>query len=179
MSEPHSALNAMTEEAARAALSCCCGSTRWVLQMLRQRPFASTASMQQAAHDIWSTLERADYLEAFAHHPQIGADLDSLREKFGAPRAQSLSLASAEQSGVGSASEPVLLALQAENQAYLQRFGYIFIVCATGKTADEMLALLRARRHNDAQLELSLAATEQSKITALRLGKLSTTRLSP
>jgi 2-oxo-4-hydroxy-4-carboxy-5-ureidoimidazoline decarboxylase len=107
-------------------------------------------------------------IEALAHHPRIGADLDELRKKY----ASTADWASGEQAGAASASEATLRALQAGNIAYEARFGHLFVVCATGKSASEMLALLEARLHNDAQTELRIAAAEQAKITRIRLEKL-------
>jgi OHCU decarboxylase len=106
-------------------------------------------------------------LAAFAAHPRIG-DVDSLRTKF----AHTKTWASGEQAGVDAASEDTLIRLADGNDAYFDRFGYIFIVCATGKSADQMLALLEARLPNDAVTELPIAAAEQRKITQLRLQKL-------
>ena len=159
--------NDMPDAAARAALVQCCGSSRWVQAMLARRPFADTAAVFAAADEIDRTLTRTDWLEAFAAHPKIG-DLASLRTKF----ATTAHLTSHEQQGVQQAAEATLLGLAEGNAAYEDRFGHIFIVCATGKTADEMLAMLRARLPNDAETELRIAAGEQAKITRLRLEKL-------
>jgi 2-oxo-4-hydroxy-4-carboxy-5-ureidoimidazoline decarboxylase len=137
--------------------------------MLEHRPFASTPALLALADRVWSGLEREDFLEAFSHHPQIGADLAELQKKFASTSAWSAS----EQAGTGSAERATLEALRDENRAYLERFGYIFIVCATGKSAAEMLALLRARLPNDFATELKIAAAESAKITKLRLEKLS------
>ena len=136
--------------------------------MLARRPFADMETLRGAADEVWSQLSSADYLEAFAQHPQIGAELASLREKF----ASTSTWASGEQAGLRSADESTILALRDENLAYLRRFGHIFIVCASGKSAPEMLSLLRARLNNSAADELVIAAHEQSKITKLRLEKL-------
>lgn len=113
-------------------------------------------------------MQRADLLEAFSHHPQIGADLESLRKKFAATATWS----AGEQSAINTADEMTLLGLVEWNRDYLAKFGYIFIVCATGKSAAEMLALLRARLPNDLEAELNIAAAEQAKILHLRLDKL-------
>lgn len=135
------------------------------MRMLELRPFASTAALLHGAEREWRRLGRADYLEAFTHHPQIGEDLEALRSRF----AGALDVAAREQAGVANASEPLLLALRDNNRAYRERFGHIFIVCATGKTAAEMLALLRARLSAEPDAELATAAEEQAKITRLRL----------
>lgn len=168
MAEPHDFLNALSEDAAREALRACCGSKRWVEGMLAERPFASAEALFAAAEAVWGRLEREDFLEAFAHHPEIGADLDALRRKYGA----SLAYSEREQAGVAGADEATLLALRDANRAYRERFGYIFIVCATGKSARAMLELLQARLDNDPSRELAIAAAEQAKITRLRLEKL-------
>jgi 2-oxo-4-hydroxy-4-carboxy-5-ureidoimidazoline decarboxylase len=161
------ALNAMPPDAARAALLRCCGSRRWADAMTTRRPFASAEGAFDGADEIWTRLERADWLEAFAAHPRIG-ELDSLRKKF----ASAADWASGEQALVIGAEDYTLLGLASGNQDYEARFGHIFIVCATGKTAAEMLALLSARLGNDPETELRIAAAEQAKITRLRLEKL-------
>jgi 2-oxo-4-hydroxy-4-carboxy-5-ureidoimidazoline decarboxylase len=151
-------------EAAREVLERACGSSRWVERMLARRPFGSEAALLSAAREEWFGLSEADWLEAFSRHPKIG-DRASLAARVPATH----ELSAREQSAVAFASARVLDDLAAANQAYVDRFGFIFIVCATGKTAPEMLALLRARLPNDRATELRNAATEQAKITALRL----------
>lgn len=150
------------------ALQRCCGAKRWVEGMLARRPFDSLAAIHAAADEVWATMTRDDYLEAFAHHPRIGENLAELKQKFGS----TAHLASAEQAGAESANEETLLALRDGNAAYHARFGHSFIVCATGKSAPEMLALLQARLSNEPEAELAIAAAEQAKITHLRLEKL-------
>jgi 2-oxo-4-hydroxy-4-carboxy-5-ureidoimidazoline decarboxylase len=161
------ALNALPPADARAALLRCCGSRRWADALLARRPFASTADLLAAADEVWAGLDRADWLEAFAAHPRIG-DLDGLRKKFAATADWS----AGEQAGVAGAGEAVLRELAEGNRRYEERFGHIFIVCATGKTAAEMLRLLRERLPNAPAAELAVAAAEQAKITRLRLEKL-------
>jgi 2-oxo-4-hydroxy-4-carboxy-5-ureidoimidazoline decarboxylase len=151
-------------ETARDLLARCCGATRWVDAMLARRPFGSDERLLLAAREIWFALDEADWREAFAHHPKIG-DRQALRQRF-PPTA---TLSAREQSGVDGAKDDVLGALEAGNRAYEERFGYIFIVCATGKSADEMLARLEARLPNPPQTEIRVAAEEQARITALRL----------
>jgi 2-oxo-4-hydroxy-4-carboxy-5-ureidoimidazoline decarboxylase len=158
-------MNTMPQQAARQALSTCCGATRWVDAMLQQRPFASPAAMLDAAERIWSGLQARDYLEAFSHHPKIGADEAELARKFGGTAA----LSRAEQGSVAVAVPSTLQALRDSNIEYERRHGFIFIVCASGKSADEMLTLLSARLHNPTPVELQSAAAEQAKITKLRL----------
>lgn len=162
------AVDAMSELEARAALERCCGAARWVEAMLAQRPFGDDANLHAQAERVWATLDRADILEAFDHHPRIGADLDALRRKF----ASTAALALSEQAGAVHASEDQLERLRAGNLAYEARFGHIFIVCATGKTAAQMADLLDARLGNEPELELRIAAAEQAKITHLRLDSL-------
>ncbi len=116
--------------------------------------------MSTAGDAIWRSLAPADWLEAFAAHPKIGE------------RARSSSWSDREQSGMRSAAEDVRGRLASGNAEYESRFGYIFIVCATGKTAEEMVAALEARLANDPAAELGIAAEEQRKITGIRLAKL-------
>jgi 2-oxo-4-hydroxy-4-carboxy-5-ureidoimidazoline decarboxylase len=159
--------NALPDAAARDALSRCCGSRRWIEQVAARRPFAAFDDVLVAADEAFSTLEPGDWLEAFSHHPKIG-DLDTLRAKF----ASTADWASGEQAAVSMARETTLAALAEGNRAYEQKFGYIFIVFATGKSADEILDLLEQRLPHDPEEELPVAATEQMKITHLRLHKL-------
>jgi 2-oxo-4-hydroxy-4-carboxy-5-ureidoimidazoline decarboxylase len=162
-----SPINAWTEDEAIASFRRCCGSTRWSERMARLRPFDSEASLIEAAERVWWGLDLADWLEAFAAHPKIG-DRDAMRAKF-APTAD---WSAREQSGIDGASEGVLQELAEANVRYEERFGYLFIVCATGKTAEEMLALLKHRLPNDPDLEIKVAAAEQAMITRIRLEKL-------
>lgn len=133
------------------------------------RPFHSRDEVMKAADTIWKALEPSAWKDAFGHHPRIG-DLEALKEKF----ASTAPWAEAEQSGVFNASDDVLVKLAAGNKEYEERFGYTFIICATGKGADEMRSLLEQRLQNDAEHELTIAAEEQRKITRIRLEKLLT-----
>ncbi len=160
-------LNRLDRRAARAAIERCCGSKRWVKHMCEARPFSDRQALLAAADRAFDRFEREDWLEAFAHHPRIG-DLASLRAKY----ASTAAWAEEEQGGATAASEGVLAALAEGNRAYERRFGYIFIVCAFGKSADEMLALLVERMPNPPEREFFIAAEEQMKITWLRLEKL-------
>jgi OHCU decarboxylase len=160
-------LNMLDEPAARTALTNCCASQTWVGAMLAARPYADDEAVEEAAEAAAARLTEQDWLEAFAAHPRIG-DVDSLRQKYAATK----SLAASEQSAVAAASEATLQELAKLNQEYADRFGFIFIVCATGKTADEMLAILKDRINHPRQRELLSAAAEQMKITHLRLKKL-------
>jgi 2-oxo-4-hydroxy-4-carboxy-5-ureidoimidazoline decarboxylase len=162
--EPWRRLDEAYPDAARTLLARCCGATRWVERMLVRRPFGNREGMHAAAREEWWALTPDDWREAFTHHPKIG-DRDALRTRFAAIRA----LSEQEQSGVVEASDAVLDRLAAGNREYEERFGYIFIVCATGKSAGEMLRLLEERLGNDAAVEIRIAAEEQSRITAIRL----------
>jgi 2-oxo-4-hydroxy-4-carboxy-5-ureidoimidazoline decarboxylase len=159
-------INAWTDDEARARFLRCCGSASWAEAMTALRPFADEAALFDAADRIWRGLSRSGWLEAFAAHPKIG-DLDALRVKF-AGHAPS-TWAAREQSGVAGAPEVVLRALAEGNRRYEEKFGYIFIICATGKTAGEMLAHLERRLDNDPDVEAAIAAAEQAEITRLRL----------
>jgi 2-oxo-4-hydroxy-4-carboxy-5-ureidoimidazoline decarboxylase len=176
----HARLNASTRDEAAAALLRCCGSGRWVERVLGRRPFASLADLYSAAEGAWSGLDRADYLEAFAHHPRLGADPARLRQRSAegsSMGAQPVPLdqqwSAEEQSGVARADDATLETLRAGSAAYEARFGFVFLVCATGKGAREVLTLLEQRIGNDPETELRIAAAEQAKITRLRLEKLS------
>jgi 2-oxo-4-hydroxy-4-carboxy-5-ureidoimidazoline decarboxylase len=160
-------LNGWSVEEARVELLRCCGSRRWAEAMMGHRPFATEAAVFATAERVWWELERSDWLEAFAAHPRIG-DLEALRARFAAAAAWSAQ----EQAGVARAPEDVLQRLAAGNQAYEERFGYIFIVCATGKSAVEMLRLLERRLENAPDDEIRIAAAEQAKITRLRLERI-------
>lgn len=157
-------LNALPAEEARAALERCCGARAWVERMVARRPFLSVRHALGVAHGLWNELGPADWREAFAHHPRIG-DLASLQRRYAA----TADLASREQASVARASRVVLEALAEGNRAYEERFGYIFIVFASGRSAEEMLELLSARLGNDPEVEIGIAANEQWKITRLRL----------
>ena len=145
----------------------CCGAARWVEGMTARRPFSDGEALLAGADEVWWGLEESDWREAFAHHPKIG-DADALRERFASTR----QWAAGEQAGVRSATEETLIALAAGNRAYEGRFGHIFIVCASGKSADEMLSLLRARLPNEPRDEIRIAAGEQARITRIRLERL-------
>jgi 2-oxo-4-hydroxy-4-carboxy-5-ureidoimidazoline decarboxylase len=159
-------INEMSGSELEEALTRCCGSRQWVDAMIAARPFATPEALFEASDRIWCSLPQDAWLEAFSHHPKIG-DVESLRSKFATTR----DWASQEQSGAQDASEEMLTALAKNNQRYEARFGFIFIVCATGKTASEMLSLLTDRLENQPDTELKIAAGEQLKITRLRLEK--------
>jgi 2-oxo-4-hydroxy-4-carboxy-5-ureidoimidazoline decarboxylase len=161
------ALNRLSKPALKEALFKCCGSTKWVEQIAILFPLKDRKQLFFLAERMWFACSEKDWREAFTHHPKIG-DINSLKEKF----ASTGKWAEGEQSGVNHTSQQVIEALAAGNKQYEDKFGYIFIVCATGKTAEEMLALLEARLHNSPADEIKIAMTEQNKITRLRLEKL-------
>jgi len=157
--------NALPPAKAESVLMDCCGCARWAANVAAQRPFAGADSLYATADTVWQNLDRADWLEAFSHHPQIG-------EKAAAGSASARQWAAGEQSGARAANEDVKTNLALGNLVYYEKFGFIYIVCATGKSADEMLAILDGRLQNDAASELPIAAEQQRLITRIRLGKL-------
>lgn len=150
----------------KESLTKCCGSTNWVDAMCEDFP-DSKEKLFERAEKVWFELGEKDWLEAFTHHPKIG-DLASLEKKFGSTK----DFTTNEQSSVNHASMETLKELAEYNQKYEEKFGFIFIVCATGKTADEMLNLIKERINNDYNTEIKIAAGEQNKITKLRLEKI-------
>lgn len=163
-----SELNSFSDPVVGDALERCCGSSTWVRNMLAARPFADEADLHAKADACWAACTASDALEAFSHHPKIGGSREELEKKFGSTSAW----ASGEQANVKFASSDVLQALADGNTAYADKFGYIFIVCATGKSAPEMLHLLQERLPNSPEAELPIAMAEQLKITHIRLEKL-------
>jgi 2-oxo-4-hydroxy-4-carboxy-5-ureidoimidazoline decarboxylase len=159
--------NSADADTARAALALCCVSERWIDGVIAGRPYATLEALKQHSDRIWRELGESDFLQAFEGHPKIG-DVSSLRKKYAASEA----LAAGEQSSVAAASDDVIERLAAGNARYEKRFGFIFIVCATGKSAAEMLTLLEERLHNDRATELAIAAEEQRRILTLRLEKM-------
>jgi allantoicase len=137
--------------------------------MANERPFETLNVLIESAHRIWWSLDGDDWLEAFRSHPKIGE-----KKTAETVSTQAQQWSGQEQAGVNTASAETTDALATLNRAYDQKFGYIFIICATGKTSGEMLAALRERLEHDAAEELPVAAAEQSKITELRLKKLLT-----
>ena len=160
-------INAMLPKEADAQFLTCCGARAWAAQMAGARPFADRAALEAAMATAFSHLTEHDWLEAFAAHPRIGGS-----KPEGHATATSQALSSHEQHGMAAASLAVRTRMQELNAAYLQKHGFIYIVKATGKSADEMLQLLEARVKNDRAVELVNAAEEQKKITALRVDKL-------
>lgn len=159
-----SAYNLLSKEQAAKHLMDCCGSTQWVSQMMAYFPFESEKQMVHLATSVWyEQCDESDWRESFTHHPKIG-DVKSLTEKF----------AGKEQAGVAVATETTIQAIAQANTDYENKFGFIFIVCATGKSATEMLQLLLNRLQNTIAEELNIAMGEQQKITLIRFKKLLT-----
>lgn len=160
-------INGLNTDKAHHLFMQCCTSERWVEKMVASRPFTDTDSVRKTADQIWKHLTEKDYLQAFEGHPKIG-DVSSLKTKY----ANTKALASGEQSGANCATDEIIAELAKSNSAYEEKYGFIFIVCATGKTAGEMLDLLCLRLNNDRHRELEIASEEQRKIFHLRLEKL-------
>ena len=195
-------LNELPPREAEALLLSCCGSREWARQLAAERPFGSAEELAEASDRIWLSLPNEEWLGAFAAHPRLGevagtgpAGLQPPPNSAGTGPAglhpqqfiagtdptdlhppsspsRTADWSRREQAGTKSASSQTLANIAEANRRYEERFGHIFIVCASGKSAAEMLALARARLHNDAQTELEIAAEEQRKITRLRLAKL-------
>jgi OHCU decarboxylase len=151
---------------AEQAILPCCGSTAWAHELTARRPFNDEASLITASDEVWRQLQPEDWLEAFSKHPRIGE-----RKAPSAASSQSAAWSAQEQQNAAFAAESVQQALAQANRAYEQRFDRVFIVCATGKSAEEMLDNLHARMQNDDSIELHVAAEEQRKITNIRLKK--------
>lgn len=160
-------LDTLDDAEAREVLFQCCGSHRWVEQMLARRPFGSDERLLTSVDEVWWGLEREDWLEAFAHHPRIGERLPPDQAA-----GQDARWATEEQAGAAAADSATLEALVEYNAAYERRFGHVFLICATGLSATAMLETLQARLENPADMELRIGAGEQAKITRLRLQKL-------
>lgn len=160
-------INHLDEPAAFAQFEQACCAPNWVSAMVTARPFADLEALQSAADQHWQQMQEDDYLAAFDGHPKIG-DVSSLKAKYRNTQGE----ASHEQSGVNQASDAVIQALALANKQYEEKFGFIFIVFASGKSAEQMLALLQQRMPNTRQQEIVNAAQEQAKITRLRLQKM-------
>jgi 2-oxo-4-hydroxy-4-carboxy-5-ureidoimidazoline decarboxylase len=161
------AFDAMPDHEAAMVLQTCCGTSAWVQGMTVRRPFGTLPVLLQSADELWWSLRPDDWREAFDHHPRIGGDAAAATQT---ERAKAWS--SEEQHGASAASAQVRQALAEGNREYERRFGHIYLVCATGRSADELLGMLRARLTNDPATELRIAAGEQAKITRLRLEKM-------
>jgi OHCU decarboxylase len=160
-------LNALPTIAAEKALLNCCGSRVWAKRIISERPFQSLQQLLVQADNVWFSLAPDDWLEAFRSHPKIGD-----KKSQQATSTEATNWSEQEQSGVQDASQTIVQLLAQLNSEYEKKFGFIFIICATGKRAEEMLALLRERLGNSPDQELLTAAREQAKITELRIRKL-------
>ncbi len=160
-------LNNLSNENTFKELFNCCGSITWADKLTKSKPFKNKLQLLEVSDTIWEGCSKHDGLEAFTHHPKIG-DLKSLEKKF----ASTKDWAGKEQAGVDSATHKTLTELAEGNKVYENKFGFIFIVCATGKTANEMLAMLNERLQNNSETEIKIAMNEQNKITHIRLEKL-------
>jgi 2-oxo-4-hydroxy-4-carboxy-5-ureidoimidazoline decarboxylase len=159
--------NILSKEQLIAELTKCCGSSSWINRILQFVPADDMIELLEDAEEQWWKCNEEDWKEAFGHHPKIG-DVELLTKKF----ASTAQWAFGEQSSVNVASKETIEALAEGNRLYEEKFGYIFIVCATGKSAEEMLALLQTRLENKPEEEIKIAADEQNKITKLRIEKL-------
>jgi OHCU decarboxylase len=160
-------LNLLETREAENELLKCCGSKEWARLVMAGQPFESVDDLITRADRVWWSLEPRDWLEAFHSHPKIGE-----KKAASAVAGEAQRWSEDEQSGIRSSAPETMAALAKLNSVYEEKFGYIFIVCASGKSSEEMLAILRARLENPAGQELRIAAAEQAKITRLRLGKL-------
>jgi 2-oxo-4-hydroxy-4-carboxy-5-ureidoimidazoline decarboxylase len=157
--------NTADSNRALESMLACCGARRWAEAMVALRPIDGVEQLCRAADREWSRMEESDWLEAFDSHPRIG------ERKVPHPVARSAAWSAEEQSSTSYASQPVLEELASLNAVYEQRFGFTYIVCASGKTAGQMLAILKRRLENSRDRELAEAAEEQRQILQIRLGK--------
>ena len=159
--------NALPDDRAAEALTACCGAHRWVAAMMTRRPFGSVDDVIAAADEIWRGTTERDWREAFDHHPRIGES-----RSVAAQGHRAATWSSGEQARASAVDGAVKRQLAEVNAEYEARFGHIYIVCAAGRSADELLAIARGRLANDPETELRIAVEEQRKITELRLRKL-------
>jgi OHCU decarboxylase len=167
MDQSISRINELSAAQAQAEFLKCCGSIAWAKGMTDTRPFSNSDELSSKADEIWWKLDEEDWLEAFRAHPKIGE-----KKAAAAQSSEAQQWSAQEQSESQKTAAETKAALAAGNLEYEQRFGFIFIICATGKSAEEILAALNGRLSNDSDAELRIAAEEQRKITQLRLRKL-------
>ncbi|MGD0739868.1 MAG: 2-oxo-4-hydroxy-4-carboxy-5-ureidoimidazoline decarboxylase [Terracidiphilus sp.] len=160
------AWNAAGETEARNAMLACCGARRWADAMVALRPIANVFALSEEADRVWGTMQEADWLEAFACHPRIGD-----RKVSAHAGAQSAAWSRGEQAQTNSANEDLLAEIADGNQRYEELFEFTYIVCATGKSAEEMLDILKRRLGSTREIELREAAEQQRQIMQIRLGK--------
>ena len=161
MSDGIASFNRLSAEEAERRLYSSFANRGWAARVAAGRPFKDLTELLASADSAWSELEPSDWVEAFAAHPRIG-------ERGGHSPASS----GREQSRVMQASDQTLAALWAENRTYETRFGHVFLIAASGRSADEILESMRQRMNNDPATELEVAAEEHRKITRLRLERL-------
>jgi 2-oxo-4-hydroxy-4-carboxy-5-ureidoimidazoline decarboxylase len=157
--------NKQARSKAKEDLFRCCGCSAWVEKLITHFPFSSIEDLKLSSDKIWFSCTEEDWKEAFSHHPKIG-------ERSSSKNNNSKEWSQQEQSGVEQSEKTILEQLQEVNKTYENKFGFIFIVYATGKTASEMFDLLRKRLTNDYEKEIHIASGEQNKITHLRIDKL-------
>lgn len=157
--------NEADEAEALESMLACCAARRWAQAMVALRPFSTVENLSLTADEVWSAMEQPDWMEAFAAHPRIG------ERKAGPARTTAAAWSRQEQSSTSAAPEQILAQLAEGNLVYEQCFGFTYIVCATGKSAEEMLAILQRRLTNDREAELREAAEQQRQIMQIRLGK--------
>ncbi len=163
---PVARLNRLSRDDAYAELLKCCGSTRWAREVAALKPFWDVTQVVIIGHRVWSELQEDDWLEAFRAHPKIGetkakAEVTEQEKRW----------SEGEQARAREASDDTRAALAEANREYEESFGFIFIICASGRTAEEILSALRERMRNERDAELRVAASEQWNITELRLRK--------
>jgi OHCU decarboxylase len=163
---PVARLNRLSPDEAYAELLKCCGSTRWAREVAALKPFWDVTQAVIIGHRVWTELREEDWLEAFRAHPKIGET-----KAKAAVTEQERRWSEGEQARARDASDETRDALAEANREYEERFGFIFIICASGRTAEEILAALRERARNGRDAELRAAAAEQWNITELRLRK--------
>jgi OHCU decarboxylase len=162
------AWNRADETTAFDAMIACCGAKRWASAMVALRPIGSVAELSEAADRVWSTMTEADWMEAFGCHPRIG---ERPPRRIAHAVAKSDAWSKQEQGSAATASENILAEISEGNARYEQLYGFTYIVCATGKSAEEMLAILKRRLNSAREAELREAAEQQRQITQIRLGK--------
>ncbi len=159
------AWNKADETTAFDAMIACCGANRWASAMVALRPIGSLVELSEAADRVWSTMQEADWMMAFACHPRIG------ERKASHAVAKSVEWSRQEQSSAATAAESLSQEIAEGNSRYEERYGFTYIVCATGKSTEEMLAILKRRLASNREAELREAAEQQRQITQIRLGK--------
>jgi 2-oxo-4-hydroxy-4-carboxy-5-ureidoimidazoline decarboxylase len=169
MNDSLNAWNTADSDSAAAVLLSCCAARRWAEAVAGQRPYENEEALFATADSIWAVMHEQDWLQAFSAHPRIGerkpAEVSQQSQQW------SSQWSSQEQASVHSAQSAILNELAAGNQLYEERFGFTYIVCATGKSAEEMLSILHRRLASDRESELHEAAEQQRQITQLRLRK--------